>query len=63
MGYWYAPITTLSTWSKYNRGYPRCFGTEPDAEAPRSDPRCQRSTLFGDAQLCEIGDWNRYDDF
>lgn len=57
MGYWYAPVSTLNTWDKYNRGYPRCFDTEPDTEAPRPDPQCQRSTLFGDAQLCEIGDW------
>ena len=41
---------------KYNRGYPRCSGTEPDTEAPRPDPLCQPSTLFGDAQLCQIGD-------
>lgn len=57
MGYWYAPIRTLDTWTKYNRGYPRCFGDEPDTEAPRPDPMCQRSTLFGDAQTCQIGNW------
>lgn len=57
MGYWYAPIRTLDTWTKYNRGYPRCFGGEPDTEAPRPDPLCQRSTLFGDAQTCQIGNW------
>lgn len=57
MGYWFAPIGTLNTWTKYNRGYPRCFGNEPDTEAPRPDPLCQRSTLFGDAQTCQIGDW------
>jgi hypothetical protein len=57
MGYWYAPISTLNGWTKYNRGYPRCFGAEPDAEAPRPDPACLRSTLFGDAQTCDIGDW------
>lgn len=57
MGYWYAPVETLQSWDKYNRGYPRCFALEPDTEAPRPVPLCQRSTLFGDAQLCEIGDW------
>lgn len=57
MGYWYAPIRTLDTWTKYSRGYPRCFGREPDVEAPRPDPPCQRSTLFGDAQTCQIGGW------
>lgn len=63
MGYWYASVSTLDTWVKSMRGYPRCFTTVDgvqvnDAEAP---PGCQRSTLYGDRGACTIGDWSSPD--
>ena len=64
MGYWYAPLSTLNTWSKYMRGYPRCWSVDDDgtvvvdAEAP---PGCRRSTLYGDSGDCDIGRWASLD--
>ena len=64
MGYWYASVSTLNTWNKYMRGYPRCQGLDDngnvvaDAEAP---PNCRRSTLYGDSGDCDIGQWASLD--
>lgn len=60
MGYWYAPLSTLNTWDKYMRGYPRCWSVNDEGQVvfdPERPPGCTRSTLYGDSGDCDIGDW------
>jgi hypothetical protein len=71
MGFGFFQLSSLHSFTKQMRGYPRCEGDDdkdgiitPDAEAPNP---CSKFTLYGDSGLCTIGaigspdsdNWNR----
>jgi V8-like Glu-specific endopeptidase len=74
MGYWYAPINSLNTVSKYSRGYPSCNASsngQPRIDDPADPLACNTCTtdltvcnanhLYGDASSCSIGNATNVD--
>ena len=60
MGTRYAPVSTLNSWNKQMRGYPRCWYIDDDGRVvvdPEAPSSCTRSTLYGDSDDCDIGHW------
>ncbi len=74
MGYWYAPMGSLNTVSKYSRGYPSCAATS-NGQARIDDPAdpamcatcttdlqvCNPFHLYGDAARCSVGNGTNLD--
>ena len=54
MGFNYMHGSTLAGFSKWNRGYPSCGGTD----APAS---CTSNTLYGDTNACSLGSFRQPD--
>ncbi len=70
MGYWYAPMNSLNTVSKYSRGYPSCnAGGRIDDPADPSMcatcttdlEQCDPFHLYGDAASCSVGNGTNMD--
>lgn len=74
MGYWYAPINSLNTTSKYSRGYPSCNAFAGGAQRidDPADPNacatcttdltiCRPNHLYGDNARCSIGNATNVD--
>lgn len=74
MGYWYAPMDSLNTVSKFSRGYPSCNATaggQPRIDDP-GDPlacgtcttdltTCNANHLYGDAAGCSVANGTNLD--
>ena len=74
MGYWYAPMGSLNTVSKFSRGYPSCNATS-NGQARIDDPAdpsmcatcttnlnvCSPFHLYGDNSSCSVGNGTNMD--
>lgn len=70
MGYWYAPMASLNTVSKYSRGYPSCNASSR-IDDPADPLKCATCTsdlevcnpfhLYGDAASCSVGNGTNLD--
>ena len=74
MGYWYAPMGSLNTVSKFSRGYPSCNAgpaNNPRIDDPADPAKCPTCTtdltvcspfhLYGDAASCSVGNGTNLD--